>query len=64
MNKPPVTLKDLAINGNDLVSCGLVGPDIGKMLHRLLDIVLEHPEMNTKLQLLDQVNKILDEFDL
>ena len=55
MCKPPVTLKDLAINGNDLVAMGLKGPEIGKMLNHLLEAVLDNPELNDKQQLTTMV---------
>ena len=47
VNKP-VTLKDLAINGYDLINYGYEGKVIGEMLNDLLEIVLEDPEKNKK----------------
>lgn len=64
MHKPPVTLKDLALNGNDMIQIGFEGRDIGNVLRRLLDYVLENPEKNNKLDLLDYVQKMLEEFDI
>lgn len=49
------TLRDLAINGNDLLACGLSGKQIGSMLRELLDYVLQDPARNTKEQLLAYV---------
>jgi len=47
------TVKDLAVNGRDLMQLGIPqGPIIGLVLHELLDIVLENPEFNTREQLL------------
>ena len=43
-----VSLKDLAINGRDLLALGYEGPEIGQMLCRLLDRVLENPDLNDK----------------
>ena len=44
-----VTLKELAVNGNDLLQEGFQkGKCMGEILHYLLDMVLEHPEMNEK----------------
>ena len=40
--------KDLAICGADLVMQGLSGPQIGQKLQEALDIVLAHPEKNTR----------------
>lgn len=47
--KTPVSIKDLAINGNDLKKMGIrPGREMGLILDRLLDLVLERPEMNEK----------------
>jgi tRNA nucleotidyltransferase (CCA-adding enzyme) len=49
----PVELSDLAISGDDLRGAGVVeGPEMGWVLHRLLDIVLEDPGRNTVEELL------------
>lgn len=43
------TLKDLAVNGNDLIEAGIKpGRDIGTVLQKLLEQVLEKPEDNEK----------------
>ncbi len=43
-----VTLKDLAIGGRELMELGIKpGPQIGKILQRLLEVVLDEPEKNT-----------------
>lgn len=48
-----VSLKTLAVTGNDLIAYGMKpGREIGQTLNRLLDYVLEHPEKNTKEELL------------
>src|SRR5437867_1639386 len=45
----PLTLQDLAVNGNDLIAAGVrPGPDVGEVLQRLLALVLEDPQRNTK----------------
>lgn len=46
------TIKNLAVDGHDLVALGLEGRQIGETLRRLLDIVIEEPSLNTKEQLL------------
>lgn len=52
----PLTIGDLAVNGNDLMQAGVPqGPELGQTLKRLLDEVLEHPELNTKDELLRRV---------
>ena len=44
-----VSLKTLAVTGNDLIAEGMKpGKEIGETLNRMLNIVLEHPELNTK----------------
>lgn len=49
----PVTLKELAVTGRDLVEAGMKpGPELGRTLSRLLDLVLERPEHNTREYLL------------
>lgn len=54
----PLCIKDLAVNGNDLIALGIEkGPKIGQILNRLLDIVLENPEKNEKELLLSYVDK-------
>lgn len=52
-NPQPLRIKDLDINGNDLVELGLKGKEIGDMLNHLLSRVLEKPELNTKSRLID-----------
>ena len=48
-----VSLKMLAITGSDLIEAGMEpGKEIGATLERLLEIVIEHPEYNTKEKLL------------
>lgn len=48
-----VTLKDLAVTGSDLIAAGMSpGKEIGVTLNRLLEMVIEDPELNTKEQLL------------
>lgn len=48
-----VSIKDLAVNGSDLIACGLTpGPGIGEKLNEMLEYVLDHPEENVKETLL------------
>ena len=52
----PLTLKDLAVKGDDLIAAGVrPGPDVGETLARLLEEVLEDPARNTKAYLLSRV---------
>jgi len=53
---PPLGLKDLAVKGDDLIAAGVrPGPDVGEVLARLLDEVLEDPVRNTREYLLSRV---------
>jgi len=54
--KDPLTLKDLAISGDDLIAAGVrPGPEVGETLARLLGDVLDDPTRNTREQLLARV---------
>lgn len=47
-SKEPLSIKDLAINGNDLISIGIPkGNLVGLILNKLLDYILENPNRNT-----------------
>lgn len=55
----PLTLKDLAVGGDDLIALGVrPGPEIGEMLARLLEEVLDDPKRNQRDHLLDRVREI------
>lgn len=57
-----VSLKTLAVTGADLIEIGMKpGKELGDMLQRLLEQVLEVPERNTKEYLLDQAQKMISE---
>jgi len=52
--KPPLQRSDLAINGDELLELGYKpGPELGRTLMNLLEIVLEDPERNNKDLLLE-----------
>jgi len=54
--RPPVSLKDLAVNGKDLIKLGYKeGKELGKILKKLLKIVIDRPELNKKKILLKVV---------
>lgn len=56
--KEPLNVKDLKINGNDLIELGIKpGKEIGKILNNLLQKVLENPELNTKENLISLIRK-------
>ena len=54
--RDPLSLKDLAVHGDDLIAAGVrPGPEVGEMLARLLDHVLDDPGHNTRALLLARV---------
>lgn len=54
-----VSLKTLAITGSDLIANGMQpGKEIGNVLDKLLELVIEHPEYNTKETLLKLKDKL------
>lgn len=55
--KECICLKDLAVNGSDLIALGMKpGRQIGDTLKQLFDLVLEDPSCNTKEFLLSQIS--------
>ena len=58
---PPLELRDLAVDGSDLVRLGLdPGPIMGLMLEELLAQVLEDPERNERQVLLDEAARLIE----
>lgn len=56
--RPPVSLKELAVNGKDLIELGFKdGKEIGKILKKILNLVLEKPILNQEKILLTWVKK-------
>lgn len=54
-----VSLKMLAVTGSDLIAAGMKpGPALGEVLQKLLELVLENPECNTKDYLLKQAEEL------
>ena len=54
-----LSLKDLAVNGKDLIEAGIpAGKKLGLILNHLLDCVIEDPGMNTKEKLLEVAKKM------
>lgn len=47
-----ITLKQLAVKGDDLVAMGIEGKNIKSTLEKLLNIVIENPSLNVKEKLL------------
>ena len=54
-----MSLKELAVTGKDLIAAGIEpGPGLGEILNRLLELVIERPECNTKEYLLSQLKEL------
>lgn len=49
----PYCIKDLAVTGNDILSLGINGKDIGKVMNGILDEVMKNPELNSREKLLN-----------
>lgn len=59
--KQALAIKDLAVNGKDLIQAGVKpGPAMGDILEALLEMVLEEPEKNEK-DILLQIVQVLSE---
>ena len=60
--KQPISVKDLAINGKDIMELGFrQGREIGNILNDLLEVVLDNPELNTREYLIDYAKKIKED---
>ena len=53
LEQPPMTAKDLAISGHDVMALGYSGPAVGQALNWLLEQVLEEKIPNQRQELLD-----------
>lgn len=58
-SNPCVTIKGLAVNGNDLSGLGFKGRCIGETLRSMLEIVFVNPEMNSKKSLIPICESLL-----
>ena len=57
-----ITVKDLKIDGNDLINEFNLnpGPLIGKILNYLLDLILDEPELNNREFLMEKTKNFLE----
>ena len=64
ISKEPLSLKDLAITGDDLINeLGLSkGKIIGDVLKKLFNIILDYPDLNNKADLLKEAKKIVESY--
>lgn len=59
--KSPFGPKDLAIDGNDIMELGIPeGPEVGRVLKQLVELVLDEPGRNTREQLVAIVGNIVN----
>lgn len=56
-DKTAITLRDLKINGNDLMAIGFKGKEIGEILEELYEKALSSPEFNDRERLLNSARK-------
>jgi hypothetical protein len=50
---------DLAVTGNDLVAAGIVpGPGLGRLIDRLVELVLDDPSLNRRETLLARAREL------
>lgn len=53
-----LSIKELSVNGRDLMELGIpAGPGLGEVLSRLLELVIEEPERNTREYLLQMAKE-------
>jgi tRNA nucleotidyltransferase (CCA-adding enzyme) len=58
----PIALADLAVSGDDLREAGMLpGPSLGRILHQLLERVLDDPALNTHPRLLALAKALAEE---
>ena len=54
-----ISRKDLAVSGRDLIEAGIEpGKQVGVILEKLLELVIDHPEYNEKEYLLKQIKRV------
>ena len=52
-----LSIKDLAVNGHDIMSLGLTGREVGRALSLLLDAVIDERVKNEREELLEFLKK-------
>ena len=61
VEKPALTIRELAVSGKDLMDAGVpAGPKMGEILKQLLELVLEDPGRNTREELLKEVARMTE----
>lgn len=59
-SEEPMSIKDLAVNGFDMMDIGLKGKEVGVLLRHLFEIVLEDPDANTKDNLIREAKHFIE----
>lgn len=57
-NRSPCVLSDLAVTGRELLTIGIGGKDVGRVLDALLEEVIERPELNERDTLVSMAKKL------
>lgn len=57
VKEEPISVKDLAVNGNDVMAMGWKGPEVGRILRELLDIVIQDASLNDRAVLLPLIKE-------
>ena len=60
LEKHPVYIRDLAIDGTDLADMGITGIKTGQVLSRILEKVWENPHLNTKENLVGLIEEVAE----
>lgn len=56
--KEPVSIRELAVSGREIIGLGVApGPQVGEILQKLLDVVIDDPGKNYRKQLLTEAQK-------
>ena len=60
MDRECISIKELDINGKDILELGLFqGKEVGEILEKLLDLVIINPNLNKKNILLDKIKELM-----
>jgi len=57
-NKEPTGIASLKVRGGDIMALGYHGPEVGYILKKLAEDVIENPEHNTKEYLIKRIKEL------
>ncbi|MCR5213467.1 MAG: CCA tRNA nucleotidyltransferase [Eubacterium sp.] len=64
LEKSPLTMKEMAIGGKELIDMGIKpGPEMGSILKKIFDMILDDPDLNVKEKLLDIAKSIVGDIE-